>query len=203
MAKDIVKIKTPFAIRPMAGEESGHCEQILRALPEWFGIEEAIAQYRRDIEAMETYVVDISDTVAGFMTLNIHNDFSAEIHVIALRAEYHGRGIGRALVVYGEEKLKARSIEYLQVKTRGPSRPDEPYRQTRNFYFRLGFRPLEENNLWGGPKSMPHHGKAPSMRVTRMTPNLPAPSPPPKTGASIPSWAKPANGKSSAVVVRR
>lgn len=149
MAKDVVKIKTPFAIRPMTGEESGQCEQILRSLPAWFGIEEAIIQYRLDIETMETYVVEISDVVAGFMTLNIHNDYSAEIHVLALKSAYHGLGIGRRLVAFGEEKLIARSVEYLHVKTMGPSLPNDFYALTRNFYFHLGFRPLEETNLWG------------------------------------------------------
>jgi ribosomal protein S18 acetylase RimI-like enzyme len=133
----------------MVAGEAAQCEQILRDLPEWFGIEEAILQYRRDIEIMESFVVEISGTLAGFITLNTHNDYSAEIHVIALKREYHGRGIGRKLVAFGEEKLIARSVEYLHVKTVGPSLPNDFYARTRNFYFHLGFRPLEETNLWG------------------------------------------------------
>ncbi len=133
----------------MAAGEAAQCEQILRDLPAWFGIEEAILQYHRDIETMETYVVEISDTVAGFITLNIHNDYSAEIQVLALKSEYHGLGIGRRLVTFGEETLIARAVEYLHVKTVGPSLPNDFYARTRNFYFHLGFRPLEETNLWG------------------------------------------------------
>lgn len=56
---------------------------------------------------------------------------------------------GRALVEYAEQMLRSRSVEYLEVKTLGPSRPNEHYERTRGFYFTLGFRPLEENQLWG------------------------------------------------------
>ena len=40
-------------------------------------------------------------------------------------------------------------MEYLHVKTLGPSRPNAEYAATREFYRQMGFRPLEENGLWG------------------------------------------------------
>lgn len=48
-----------------------------------------------------------------------------------------------------EGSLSTRGVEYLQVKTMGPSRPNPEYDRTRGFYRRVGFRPLEENDLWG------------------------------------------------------
>jgi len=141
--------ETRSSIRSMIEGEADECERILRSLPEWFGIEESIIGYRRDIEAMDTYVTEISGKVVGFLTLNQHNEFSAEIHVMALSGERHGHGLGRALVEHAEQMLRSRSVEYLEVKTLGPSRPDEHYERTRGFYFALGFRPLEENRLWG------------------------------------------------------
>lgn len=129
--------------------EADECEQILRSLPKWFGIEEAIIGYRRDIEAMDTYVTETSGKVVGFLTLNQHNEFSAEIHVMAVRGEHHGHGLGRALVEHAEQVLRSRSVEYLEVKTVGPSLPNEHYERTRGFYSALDFRPLEENRLWG------------------------------------------------------
>ena len=40
---------------------------------------------------------------------------------------------------------------FLQVKTLGPSRADANYEQTRTFYERRGFEPLEElSDLWPG-----------------------------------------------------
>src|SRR5262249_28299838 len=113
------------------------------------GIEQSIICYRRDLEIMETYVAECSGSVAGFLTLYQHNPHTTEIHVMAVREEYHRRGIGRALVKQAEQLLAERAITYLQVKTLGPSQPDQWYGRTYAFYLALGFLPLEENNLWG------------------------------------------------------
>lgn len=136
-------------IRSLEKGEAATCEDILRALPEWFGIEESIVEYRRDVESMETWVARGDGAIAGFITLREHNPYSAEIQVLAVRAEQHGSGVGTQLVAHAEELLTRRAIEYLQVKTLGPSRPCPFYERTRRFYERCGFRPLEENALWG------------------------------------------------------
>ncbi len=45
--------------------------------------------------------------------------------------------------------LKCQGVEYLQVKTLGPSSPDDHYEKTRAFYLAMGFRPLEEfRRIW-------------------------------------------------------
>jgi GNAT superfamily N-acetyltransferase len=129
--------------------EGQACEKIMRALPEWFGIPESIVAYARAAEMWETCVAVRSGAVIGFLTLQHHNSQAAEIHVMAVAKEHHGHGVGRRLVEWAERSLTARAIEYLQVKTLGPSRPNESYARTRGFYAHLGFVPLEENNLWG------------------------------------------------------
>ena len=53
------------------------------------------------------------------------------------------------MVEYAETVLENGATEFLQVKTLGPSRPDAHYERTRGFYEKMGFRPLEENRLWG------------------------------------------------------
>jgi len=119
------------------------------SLPKWFGIEEAIVEYAKSTETMETWVAESSGAVVGFITLNQRSPVSAEIHCMAVREESHGSGVGRALVEHVEAELAARPVEYLQVKTLGPSLPNAEYEHTRGFYQHLGFRPLEENELWG------------------------------------------------------
>jgi hypothetical protein len=40
-------------------------------------------------------------------------------------------------------------VEFLQVKTVAPRKPDDGYEKTRAFYLAYGFRPLEEfQDLW-------------------------------------------------------
>jgi hypothetical protein len=82
----------PFDIRRMKAEEAASCEAILRALPDWFGIERSIGGYRHDLEEMETYVVELVGSIAGFLTVNQHNPHTAEIQVLAVRREYYRHG---------------------------------------------------------------------------------------------------------------
>lgn len=142
---------TEITIQPQSDGEADACEGILRTLPDWFGIDESIVRYRKDIEAFETHVVRRDGELVGFYTLKPHGEHTSEIHVMALLAPHHRRGLGRRMVEHAEALLRERGVEYLQVKTLGPSRPDEGYERTRRFYEARGFAPLEEiHGLWEG-----------------------------------------------------
>lgn len=127
------------------------CDRILRSLPKWFGIESAIANYTRDVELMPTFVAECSSgEAAAFLSLNFHNEINAEIHVMAVLREYHGAGLGTALVKAAEEYARKRGARYVTVKTLSPARPNPEYDMTRRFYQSVGFLPLEEfKTLWG------------------------------------------------------
>jgi ribosomal protein S18 acetylase RimI-like enzyme len=126
------------------------CAAILRALPDWFGMEEAREQYVVDLPGLEAYVAVQAEAVLGFIALRPHSPYAVEIHVMAVAPAFHRRGVGRALVAHAEGLLRARGVEYLSVKTLGPSRPDAHYAATRAFYAALGFRLLEETTaFWG------------------------------------------------------
>lgn len=143
MSNDLLSVEGPFE------GKSDACEPILRALPDWFGIESAIVEYVEQIDTLPTFLAMIADRVVGFLTISQHNEYSAEIHVMAIHPNVHRQGIGRALVRHAERWVGSEGVEYLQVKTLGPSRHDEPFERTRAFYMAAGFRPLEEfKNLW-------------------------------------------------------
>jgi GNAT superfamily N-acetyltransferase len=126
-------------------ERSRLCESILRALPDWFGIEEATAAYIRDVADLPTFAAGD----AGFLSLKLHSPHAAEVYVMGVRPSEHRRGHGTALLAAAEDYLRARSVDYLQVKTLGPSDPDEGYERTRRFYEARGFVALEEiHGLW-------------------------------------------------------
>lgn len=136
-------------IRRMEPDEYAACGEILRSLPDWFGIEQAIVEYVRDVRSMETWIAEAESEVIGFLTLNRHNDCSAEIQVMAVRERFHGQGVGRRLVDRAERILRSAAVEFLQVKTLAPSGASAAYERTRLFYEAMGFRPLEENSQWG------------------------------------------------------
>ncbi len=114
------------------------CEQILGALPEWFGIPAANAEYVRGLPELTTFVALLGGP-NGFIALEQHFPESAENHVLAVHPEHHRQGIGRALVSHAEQWLHARGVEFFCVKTLGPSEPYAPYAGTRSFYRALGF----------------------------------------------------------------
>jgi ribosomal protein S18 acetylase RimI-like enzyme len=136
-------------VRPLRPGEADRCEALMRALPGWFGIEASILAYRRDVETLESWGVDVDGELAAFLTLRAHNAHSAEIQVLAVHPAHHRRGFGRALVAHAAALLRQRDVAFLQVKTLGPSRPSDEYAATRAFYRAVGFLPLEENHLWG------------------------------------------------------
>ena len=125
------------------------CERILRALPEWFGIEASIQSYAATVPSLPTFLSKVDRQTVGFLSLKQHNPYSAEIYVMGVLPAFQRGGLGRALLEKAEGYAKSQQIEYLQVKTLGPSNDDPNYAKTRAFYAALGFRPLEEfSQIW-------------------------------------------------------
>ena len=130
-------------------EKATVCVPILRSLPGWFGIESAIIHYATEIDILPTFLAMETGRVIGFLSIKQHTPDSAEVYVMAIRQEAHRKGIGRALIRSSQEWLKSCGVQYLQVKTLGPSDPDENYAKTRSFYEAVGFKPLEEfKQIW-------------------------------------------------------
>ncbi len=134
--------------KPMLGKGSV-CEKIMRSLPQWFGIEAAIIQYAKDIEQLPTFVAMEDSKAVGFLTIKQHNQFTAEIYVMGVLPQFHRKGIGSSLIEQAEKFINQNGIEYFQVKTLGESHPDKYYALTRGFYFKMGFKPIEEfSQIW-------------------------------------------------------
>jgi GNAT superfamily N-acetyltransferase len=130
-------------------QKAAACEPILRALPAWFGIEKDILQYSAEIDGLPTLLACKGERVIGFASLKQHTPWSAEVYVMGVRPEAQGCGVGRLLICRAQEWLTSGGVEYLQVKTLGPSRIDEAYARTRAFYAAVGFKPLEEfKQIW-------------------------------------------------------
>ena len=126
------------------------CDELLRCLPLWFGIEDAIKKYVADVEGMTMFAAYEGGRAVGFLSLNRHNSWTAEVYVMATHPDFHRQGVGRRLIGAAERYLKGLGYEFLSVKTLSPSRPDKGYDLTRKFYMAMGFRPVEEfKTLWG------------------------------------------------------
>jgi len=119
------------------------CEAILRSVPQWFGIEEALVHYVSDTAAMPTFAIPSGERLEAFVTLREHFPRAWEVHCMAVRADVRRKGHGRALMTHAENWLVQRGVDVLQVKTVAQKKTPSAYDETRPFYFAMGFTPLE------------------------------------------------------------
>ena len=128
-------------------------DHILRSLPDWFGIEEAIQNYVNMATSLDSFIAMDGDQAIGVALIARHFPESAELALIAVHAEHRSAGIGRQLVTAAERDLRAHGCLYLEVHTVGPSYDDEHYATTRAFYRAVGFAPMHEFDRldWDGP----------------------------------------------------
>ncbi len=139
-----------FTIRGPLRGQGALAEGVLRALPDWFGIEQAIVDYARVADELPTFVAERGGAAVGFLTLKPTSTHALEVHVMAVLPGEHRRGAGRALVERTAAYARAEGFTLLHAKTLAPSNSDLSYAATRAFYESVGFLPLEElPQVWG------------------------------------------------------
>lgn len=62
-------MKTKFEIKEVYTDKGPICENILRSLPKWFGIESAIVDYVKDVQTMPMLAATLDSEVIGFLSL--------------------------------------------------------------------------------------------------------------------------------------
>jgi GNAT superfamily N-acetyltransferase len=129
------------------------CRAILRTLPHWFGIPDSVEDYVAAADRSPSVIASADREDVGIATLVSHSPYASEVYVMGVLPTYHRRGVGRAMLRTAETRLAEEGVEFLQVKTLSPSKPDDGYEQTRAFYFAYGFRPLEEFPLLWDPEN--------------------------------------------------
>jgi GNAT superfamily N-acetyltransferase len=130
---------------------SAVAEQILRRLPQWFGVEAALLRYAAEAQTLPTFVALSAGAPIGFINLREHNPDTLEINCIAVVPDRHGSGVGTALCSAASNWWVSRGGRMLQVKTIGPTCDDSSYARTRQFYAARGFLQVEEFfQLWPG-----------------------------------------------------
>jgi GNAT superfamily N-acetyltransferase len=124
-------------------QREAECEQVLRSLPQWFGIEEALLMYARDSATLPTFAVESEARIIGFVSLQQHFPMSWEVHCIAVAAEARNAGHGTRLLEHAEQWLSQRGARFLQIKTVAAGSPSPEYAESRAFYAARGYLPLE------------------------------------------------------------
>lgn len=128
---------------------SSICEDILRELPDWFGLEEALQDYTAEAAKLPMVTCESDGRVIGMLTLKPQTQHAVEIAVMGVRPDVHRSGAGRAMIHAAEVWARKQSYRFLTVKTLSAAAEDKNYAHTRAFYEAVGFVHLEEfPDLW-------------------------------------------------------
>jgi ribosomal protein S18 acetylase RimI-like enzyme len=136
-------------IRPLRPADAEACDAIIAGLPDWFGLDEGIAECAEAVRTQAGLVAEQGGGVAGFVTHRLHYPRAAEITWLAVAHGAHRQGHGRELIEALCRELAGDGVRYLSVRTLSPRSDDEFYARTRAFYEGLGFTPLLDlPELW-------------------------------------------------------
>ncbi|MGI9036466.1 MAG: GNAT family N-acetyltransferase [Pyrinomonadaceae bacterium] len=115
----------------------------------WFGIEESILEYERNLANFDGYVAEIETIIVGFAALKRYGGYAIEIDVIGVKPELRRKGIGKKLLAHVESNAVNSLTKFLHTKTLAPSNPDPNYAETRAFWEANGYIPMDAHKLWG------------------------------------------------------
>ncbi len=124
-------------------EKSAIAEAVLRKLPDWFGIEESLANYVREVAGLYFLCAFSGEAPVGFLAVHAHFPCTCEIHVMGILRDFHRKGIGRELVKRAAGHYTEKGFAFMTVKTVAEPAGGAEYALTRAFYKAMGFLPLE------------------------------------------------------------
>ncbi len=132
-----------FVIKEVKGEDQKMAvvAEILRDLPEWFGIPESTQAYIEGAKDLRVWAAYQESDVVGFISLSYSSEDCAEIDCLGVKKSFQGQGIGRELITTIEREA-VKQVDYLQVKTVAEG-SNKDYDRTNVFYRSLGFKKLE------------------------------------------------------------
>lgn len=115
--------------------------EVLKDLPEWFGMEDALEEYVHNSIRYRLWVAKNSNEIIGFINLKETAPNVGEIYCMGVKKKWHGKKIGTALFVEFENYAKLH-YKFIQVKTVEQGKYKE-YDQTIHFYKSVGFVEFE------------------------------------------------------------
>lgn len=117
-------------------------QNILQALPDWFGIPESREEYIQDSVNKPFFCARTNEKNIGFLYLKQTGKDTVEIAAMGVLKEYHRKGIGQSLFEYAKKEIHKKGYSFIQVKTVQMGKY-ENYDKTNKFYLSLGFKEFE------------------------------------------------------------
>lgn len=121
------------------------CADIIKTLPDWFGLPDANTSYIEGVGAKEAFVVfGAEGSALGMLSLAHPYPTNADIYWLGVRPEHHRTGIGAALFAAALARAHELGCETMTVETLSDTDPDPGYGRTREYYMAMGFKPFFE-----------------------------------------------------------
>lgn len=131
-----------------ANQKMAVVAEVLKDLPEWFGIPESTQAYIEGAKDLQVWATYQESDLTGFVSLSYSSEDCAEIDCLGVKKAYQGKGIGSQLLATLESEAN-QNVDFLQVKTVAEE-SNKDYDRTNVFYRSLGFKKLEIfPQLWG------------------------------------------------------
>ncbi|MEN8237447.1 MAG: GNAT family N-acetyltransferase [Pseudomonadota bacterium] len=130
------------------------CREITTTLPEWFGQPQSNERYVKGMLERTSFAVQSGEPFVGLLALEFPFPNNANIYWMGVKPNYHGQGIGNALISAAEAYAGQQGATTITVETLSPKASDEYYLKTFDFYCKVGFQPLFELCPYGPEQPM-------------------------------------------------
>ena len=112
--------------------------RIAEELPEWFS-KEGIKNIKTDFKLNNLIVAVENERILGFLC---YTSYCGKMHLIwmGVKKNKQRKGIGEKLLRWLEKEAKKLELHTIEVETLPDENAYEPYRITRAFYYKNGFK---------------------------------------------------------------
>lgn len=137
-------------IRQSKSKDLDYLVEIVISLPEYF-LPQYLDEIEGDIKKDENLIAQIDDKAAGFINYKVASPDLVEIQWMAMSPEVQGKGIGSSLMAEFIARMQNQGIKTIELSTIASSDDFEPYKRTRKFYEKFGFREIRIDKDYYGP----------------------------------------------------
>jgi ribosomal protein S18 acetylase RimI-like enzyme len=132
------KPKNLLEIKPMASE-ADTCARLMAGGEPWTTLKRGLAECREIFSdaAFEKFIAAVDGRLAGFLVICMQGAFTGYIKAICVAPEFRGKGVGRAIIQFAEQRIFSESPNvFLCVSSFN--------RNAKRFYIRLGYKVIGE-----------------------------------------------------------
>lgn len=133
-------MKMRLHIRPLASAaQADRCARLMAGLEPWITLKRNLNECRNlfSDSSFEKFFVSVGGRFAGFLIIDMRGAFAGYIKAICVAPEFRGKGVGRAIIRFAEQRIFSESPDvFLCVSSFN--------RNAKRFYLRLGYKVIGE-----------------------------------------------------------